>query len=86
MNARESHEFAERLMREVLEPFDASAVERFYHRDVRWHHRSQELVYDDMVNRLRSDTGRFANPHYDIKDSVAAEDKLAILFIYTAPW
>jgi hypothetical protein len=39
-----------------------------------------------MVNRLRSDTGRFANPLYDIKDSVAAEDKLAILFIYTAPW
>ncbi len=29
MNAKETHEFAERLMREVWEPFDHSAVGRF---------------------------------------------------------
>ncbi len=84
VNATETHQYAERLMREVWEPFDASAVERFYHRDVRGHHRSQELLYDDVVNRLRSDTGRFANPLYDIRDIVAVEDKFAIRVIYTA--
>lgn len=84
MNSHETHEFAEQLMREVWEPFDYSAVERFYNRDVRGHHRSQELVYDDVVNRLRSDTGRFADPVYSIKDIVASEDKFAIRFIYTA--
>ncbi len=57
---------------------------RFYNRDVRGHNRSQELVYDDVVNRLRSDTGRFANPVYDITDIIASEDKFAIRFIYTA--
>ena len=84
MDSQETHEFAEQLMREVWEPFDYSAVERFYNRDVRGHHRSQELVYDDVVNRLRSDTGRFADPVYSIKDIVASEDKFAIRFIYTA--
>jgi hypothetical protein len=84
VNSQETHEFAERLMREVWEPFDYSAVERFYNRDVRGHHRSQELVYDDVVNRLRSDTGRFADPVYSIKDIVASEDKFAIRYIYTA--
>jgi len=84
VNSHETHEFAEQLMREVWEPFDYSAVERFYNRDVRGHHRSQELVYDDVVNRLRSDTGRFADPVYSIKDIVASEDKFAIRFIYTA--
>jgi predicted ester cyclase len=71
-------------MREVWEPFDYTAVQRFYNRDVRGHNRSQELLYDDVVNRLRSDTGRFADPVYDIKDIVASEDKFAIRFIYTA--
>ena len=75
---------AERLMREVWEPFDHTAVERYYNRDVRGHNRSQELLYDDVLNRLRSDTGRFADPVYDIKDIVASEDKFAIRFIYTA--
>ena len=37
-----------------------------------------------MVNCLRSDTGRFANPVYDITDLIASEDKFAIRFIYTA--
>jgi predicted ester cyclase len=84
MNAKETHEFAERLMREVWEPFDFSAVERFYNRDVRGHHRSQELDYEDVVNRLRWDPGRFADPVYDIGDIVAAEDRFAIRFVYTA--
>jgi predicted ester cyclase len=84
VNAEETYEFAERLMKEVWEPFDYSAVERFYNRDVRGHNRSQELVYDDVVYRLRSDTGRFANSVYDIRDIVASEDKFAIRFIYTA--
>jgi predicted ester cyclase len=84
VNAKETHEFAERLMREVWEPFDHSAVGRFYNRDVRGHNRSQELIYDDVVNRLRSDTGRFADPVYDIRDIVASEEKFAIRFIYTA--
>jgi hypothetical protein len=74
VNTQETQEFAERLMKEVWEPFDYTAVERFYNRDVRGHNRSQELVYDDVVNRLRSDTGRFANPVYDIKDIIASED------------
>jgi predicted ester cyclase len=84
VNSRETREFAKRLMREVWEPFDFTAVERFYNRDVRGHNRSQELVYDDVVNSLRSDTERFANPVYDIRDIVASEDKFAIRFIYTA--
>ena len=84
MNSQETREFAERLMKEVWEPFDYTAVERLYNRDVRGHNRSQELVYDDVVNRLRSDTGRFANPVYDITDIIASEDKFAIQFIYTA--
>jgi predicted ester cyclase len=84
VNTQETQEFAERLMKEVWEPFDYTAVERFYNRDVRGHNRSQELLYDDVVNRLRSDTGRFANPHYDIKDIIASHDKFAIRFTYTA--
>jgi predicted ester cyclase len=84
VNSQETQEFAERLMKEVWEPFDYTAVERFYDRDVRGHNRAQELEYDDVVNRLRSDTGRFANPLYDIKDIIASEEKFAIRFIYTA--
>ena len=84
MNTQETREFAQRLMREVWEPFDHTAVERFYDRDVRGHNRSQDLVYDDVVHRLHSDTGRFADPLYDIKDIIASEDKFAIRFIYTA--
>jgi hypothetical protein len=84
VNSQQTHQFAERLMKEVWEPFDYTAVERFYNRDVRGHNRSQELLYEDVVNRLRSDTGRFANPLYDITDIIASEEKFAIRFIYTA--
>jgi len=37
-----------------------------YNQDVRGHNRSQELLYDDVLNRLRSDTGRFAKLLADI--------------------
>ena len=37
-----------------------------YNQDVRGHNRSQQLVYDDMVNCLSSDTGRFAKLLADI--------------------
>jgi predicted ester cyclase len=84
VNSQETREFTQRQIREVWEPFDYTAVERFYNRDVRGHNRAQELVYDDVVNRLWSDTGRFANPLYDIKDIIASEEKFAIRFIYTA--
>lgn len=84
MNSQDTREFAERLMKEVWDPFDYSAVERFYNTDVRGHNRSQELVYDDVVNRLRTDTGRYTDPVYDITDIIASEDRFAIRFIYTA--
>jgi predicted ester cyclase len=71
-------------MSEVWETFDYSAVERFYNKDVRGHNCSQDLVYDDVVNRLRTDWGRYGDPVYDITDIIAAEDRLAIRFIYTA--
>jgi hypothetical protein len=71
-------------MREVWEPFNAEAVPDFYRRDVIGHHRKQQLTYDDVVNRLASDRTRFGSPVCDIQDIVAAEDKFAIRFAYTA--
>jgi hypothetical protein len=53
VNSQETQEFAVRLMRKVWEPFDYTGVERFYNREVRGYNRSQEFVYDDVVNRLR---------------------------------
>jgi len=84
MDSRETLAFAERLMREVWERFDAEAVPRFYHRDVIGHHRKQRLTYDDVVHRLVTDRPRYADPRFDIKDIVAAEDKWAIRFLFTA--
>ncbi len=84
MDSRETLAFAERLMREVWERFDAGAVPRFYHRDVIGHHRKQRLTYDDVVHRLVTDRPRYADPRFDIKDIVAAEDKWAIRFLFTA--
>ena len=77
MDSRETQAFAERLMREVWEPFAAEAVPRFYHRDMIGHHRKQQLTYDDVVHRLVTDHPRYPNPKFDIKDIVAAEDKFA---------
>jgi predicted ester cyclase len=84
MDSRETLAFAERLMREVWEPFDVEAVPRFYHHDVIGHHRKQRLSYSDVVHRLQTDRPRYANPSYDIKDIIAAEDKWAIRFSFAA--
>ena len=84
MNSRKTLAFAERLLREVWQPFDAEAVPRFYRRDVTGHHRKQLLTYDDVVHRLVTDRPRYANPKFDVQDIIAADDKWAIRFIFTA--
>jgi predicted ester cyclase len=84
MDSRETLDFAKRLQSEVWERFDAEAVPRFYHRDVVGHHRAQLLTYDDVVHRLVTDRPRYPNPKFDIKDIIAAEDKYAIRFIFSA--
>jgi predicted ester cyclase len=84
MNSQETLEFAERLMREVWLPLDAAAVPHFYHRDVVGYHRQQRLTYDDVVHRLVTDHPRYTDPHYDIQDIIAAEDKFALRFAFTA--
>ena len=76
--------FAKRLMQEVWEPFNAEAVPQFYRRDVVGHHRKQQLTYDDVVHRLTWDRTHFGSPVYNIQDIVAAEDKFAIRFSYSA--
>jgi hypothetical protein len=58
MDVRAPLDFAQRLMREVWEPFDADAVPRFYRRDVIGHYRKQLLTYDDVVHRLVTDHTR----------------------------
>src|SRR5688500_5334122 len=52
MDNKETHAFAERLMRQVWEPLDSLDVPQFYHQDVVGHHRAQEIGYEDIVNRL----------------------------------
>ena len=84
MNSQETREFAERLMQEVWLPLDAEAVPRFYRRDVIGYHRKQRLNYDDVVHRLPTDRPRYRDPLYDIQDIIAAEDKFAIRFAFTA--
>jgi hypothetical protein len=83
MNSHETLEFAERLMQEVWLPLDAGAVPRFYQRDVVGYNRKQRLNYDDVVHRLVRDQPRYTDPHYDIQDIIAAEDKFAIRFAFT---
>jgi predicted ester cyclase len=84
MNSQETMEFAERVMREVWVPLDARAVPRFYQLDVVGYNRKQRLSYDDVVHRLVTDQPRYADPKYDIQDIIAAEDKFAIRFTFTA--
>ena len=84
MDAKATLAFAKRLMQEVWEPFNAQAVPQFYRPDVVGHHRKQRLTYDDVVNRLVSDQKVFGSPVYNIQDIVAAEDKFAIRFSYSA--
>jgi predicted ester cyclase len=76
-------------MRQVWEPFDSSAMPRFYHRDVIGHHRradgsTQELGYDDVAKRLDWDKQTSADAVYDVRDIVAEEDRFALRFVYTA--
>jgi hypothetical protein len=82
MDSRETEAFARRLMHEVWEAFDAEAVPRFYDRDVVGHHRAQTLNFGDIL--LVWDQQHNASPVFDIKDIVAAENRFAIRFEYTA--
>lgn len=89
MNSEETRVFAQRLMAEVWEPFDSSAMPRFYHQDVVGYHKradgsTQELSYDDVANRLDWDRQTSANAVYDVRDVVAEEDRFALRFVYTA--
>jgi hypothetical protein len=60
------------------------AVPRFYNRDVVGHHRAQILNFVDILNRLAWDQKHNASPIFDIKDIIAAENRFAIRFEYTA--
>jgi hypothetical protein len=84
----ETLEFARALMKEVWEPFDSSAVAKFYHRDVVGHHRrpneTQKLVYADVVNRLDWDERTNTNAVFDYGDIIADEDRFAIRYAYRA--
>ncbi|HZP09364.1 ester cyclase [Methyloceanibacter sp.] len=84
MDAEATRDFALRLMREVWIPFADDQVPRFYNRDVVGHHREQLLTYDDVIARLSSDHGRFSGSNYHIEDIIAAPDKFAIRFRFTA--
>jgi predicted ester cyclase len=89
MISEETRAFARKLMKEVWEPFDSSAMSSFYRRDVVGYHRrgdgsTQELDYADIANRLDWDTQTSANAIYEIQDIVAEEDRFAIRFRYTA--
>jgi predicted ester cyclase len=65
-------------------PLDPEPVPRFYRRDLVGWNRKQRLTYDDVVHRLVADRPRYADPHYDIQDIIAAEGKFAIRFAFTA--
>ena len=58
MDREQTLEFARALMKQVWEPFDSSAVGKFYHRDVVGHHRrpneTQELAYVVSLVRERA--------------------------------
>jgi hypothetical protein len=88
MADEETRAFAQKLMKEVGEPFDSSAMPRFYHRNVVGYHRradvsTQELHYDDIANRLDWDKQTSTNAVYDVRDIIAGEDRFAIRFVYT---
>ncbi|MGF7160299.1 putative ester cyclase [Rhodoligotrophos appendicifer] len=82
MGAEQTREFAERLMREVWIPYDHTAMDRFYHRDMIGHHRQQTLSFEDVGNRLQWDVPNFLESSYDIRDIVAEADKFAIRFVF----
>lgn len=88
MDREETLEFARSLMKEVWEPFDSSAVARFYHQDVVGHHRrpneTQELGYADVVNRIDWDKQTNTNGVFDYRDIIAEEGRYAIRYSYRA--
>ena len=84
MNSRETKDFAERLMREVWEPFDYTKLKSFYREDMVGHHRSQTIRLPDVENRLKWDQKNNADPKYSIQNLIAGEDEFAIRFLYTA--
>ena len=88
MEREQTLEFARALMKQVWEPFDSSAVARFYHRDVVGHHRrpneTQELAYADVVNRLDWDKQTNTNAIFDYRDIIAEEGRYAIRYSYRA--
>lgn len=83
MSPTEVRDFARRLMTEVWEPFDHTALPRFYHPDTVGHHRQQTLSLDDISNRLQWDVQNFGTSSYDIRDIVADDDKFSIRFIFS---
>ena len=84
MQKEDVYRFAHDLMHKVWIPFDPSNLDAFYHSDVVGHHRAQTLCYDDIANRLVWDRQNISNPHYDIKDIIADDDRFSIRFIYSA--
>jgi hypothetical protein len=88
VDREETLEFARSLMKEVWEPFDSSAVARFYHQDVVGHHRrpdeTQELGYADVVNRIDWDKQTNTNGVFDYRDIIAEEGRYAIRYSYRA--
>jgi SnoaL-like protein len=84
MDSGETEAFARTLMHEVWEAFDPEAVPKFYHREVIGHHRGQTLGFADILNRLAWDQHHNVAPIFDIRDIVAAENRFAIRFEYTA--
>lgn len=83
MTPEEIHIFARRLMRDVWEPFDASRLDDFYHRDVVGHHRSQVIHFRDIENRLAWDRKNRTRQAYEIKDIIAETDRFSIRFVFT---
>lgn len=82
-SAEQTRDFALRLMREVWEPFDHTALPRFYHPDMVGHHRKQTLTLDDVSARLQWDVLNFGAASYDLRNLVADEDAFAIRFVFT---
>src|SRR3954454_14876663 len=84
MDVEKTEAFARSLMREVWETFDPEAAPRFYHRNVVGHHRAQTLNYQDILNRLAWDRKHNAAPVFVIQELIAAPDRFAIRFEYSA--
>ena len=83
MPASETRDFALRMMKEVWETFDHTALPRFYHADMVGHHRKQTLTLEDVSLRLQWDVLNFGDPVYEIRNLVAGEDEFAIAFHFT---